>query len=169
MRPRRWTEKQLRRAAAKARSIRQVLQELGLKEAGGNYSQIKKYLHFYKVDTSHFKGKGWSKGIKIPYVPKIPLKNILVKDSNYQSYKLKARLIREGLKKTSCEMCGWAKESIDGRIPLELDHINGNNNDNRLENLRILCPNCHSLQLTHRGRNIGASGGTGIRARLKSV
>ena len=51
-------------------------------------------------------------------------------------------------------MCGWAKISIDGRIPLELDQINGNRHDNRLENLRILCPNCHSLQITHRGMNI---------------
>lgn len=53
-----------------------------------------------------------------------------------------------------CEDCGWAKSSEDGRIPVELDHINGDRHDNRLENLRILCPNCHSLRLTHRGKNI---------------
>ena len=169
MKPRKWTKKQLKVAATNSRSIRQVLQKLGLREAGGNYSQIKKYLNLYKIDISHFKGRGWSKGLQIPYVPKIPLKKILVKKSDYQSYKLKARLIREGLKKSSCEICGWSEKSIDGRVPLELDHINGDSKDNRLENLRILCPNCHSLQLTHRGRNIRASGGIGIRARLKSV
>jgi 5-methylcytosine-specific restriction endonuclease McrA len=91
--------------------------------------------------------------MKMPFVPKIPLKRILVKKSSYQSYKLKNCLFREGLKQRKCEICGWAKKSPDGRKPLELDHINGDSQDNRLENLRILCPNCHSLQPTHRGRN----------------
>lgn len=63
MKPRRWTEKQLYEAAKKSKSIRQVLHLLGLKEAGGNYSQIKKYLDFYKIETNHFTGKGWSKGL----------------------------------------------------------------------------------------------------------
>ncbi len=50
-------------------------------------------------------------------------------------------------------MCGWNKTTKDGRLPLELDHINGDSRDNRLTNLQILCPNCHSLQPTHRGLN----------------
>lgn len=54
-----------------------------------------------------------------------------------------------------CQLCDWAKYSIDGRLPLEPDHINGDRYDNRIINLRILCPNCHSLQPTHRGKNKG--------------
>ena len=153
MRPKKWTINQLRKAVRQSRSIRQVLHKIGLREAGGNYAQIKKYLHLYNINISHFKGRGWNKGMKMPFHPKIPLKKILVRNSNYQSYKLKARLFRKKIKKEQCELCGWAKKSLDGRIPLELDHINGNSKDNRLENLRILCPNCHSLQPTHRGRN----------------
>ena len=153
MKPRKWSVKQLRKSTKNSRSIRQVLHKLGLREAGGNYEQIKKYLHFYKIDTSHFKGRGWNKGMKMPFVPKIPLNEILVQNSSYQSYKLKNRLFRERLKEPRCEICGWAKKSLDGRIPLELDHINGDSHDNRLKNLRVLCPNCHSLQPTHRGRN----------------
>lgn len=154
LRKRKWSDKDLKKHAKESTSIRQVLKKLGLKEAGGNYSQIKKYFGLYKINISHFKGKGWNKGLKGIGKPIISLEKILVKNSTYQSYKLKKRLFSEKIKSPKCEICGWAKISMDGRLPLEIDHINGDSMDNRLENLRILCPNCHSLQLTHRGRNI---------------
>ncbi len=153
MRLRSWSEAQLRKGVKESTSIRQVLKKLGLVEAGGNYSQIKKYLNFYSIDTSHFKGQGWNKGMSGIGKPRIPLKKALVKNSIYQSYKLKNRLYAEKIKFPKCEECGWAKMSKDGRFPLELDHINGDSKDNRLVNLRILCPNCHSLKPTHRGLN----------------
>ena len=153
MRPKKWTEKQLRKAVKNSRSIRQVLYSLGLKEAGGNYFQIKKYLDFYRIDHSHFTGSAWNKGLRGIGKPRILLEDILVENSNYQSYKLKKRLFVSKLKTPYCEECGWKKTTKDGRLPLELDHINGDVHDNRLENLRVLCPNCHSLQPTHRGRN----------------
>jgi len=152
---RKWTKEKLVKVAKKATSIRQVLKFLGLKEAGGNYAQIKKYIELYKIDNKHFTGKVWNKGMRGIGKPKLPLKKILIKNSNYQSFKLKRRLFSAKLKEARCEICGWCKISQDGRLPLELDHINGNRNDNRIENLRILCPNCHSLQSTHRGKNIG--------------
>ncbi len=149
-----WTEEQLKCAANKSSSIRQVIKALGLVEAGGNYAQIKKFLKLYKIDTSHFTGMAWNKGMHGVGVYRKTLKEILTRGNYYQSYKLKRRLFVAGLKKPQCEMCGWAKKSADGRVPLELDHISGDRYDNRLENLQILCPNCHSLQPTHRGRNI---------------
>ena len=106
------------------------------------------------INTNHLKGKGWNKGLKGIGKARIPLEKILIKGSNFQSYKLKKRLFKAGLKKPKCEKCGWARKSADGRLPLELDHMNGDSTDNRLENLQILCPNCHSLQPTHRGRNL---------------
>ena len=154
MRPKKWTKNQLKNAVKNSTSIRQVLNKIGLKEAGGNYSQIKKYFKIYKINTSHFKGQGWNKGMRGIGKPIIPLKDILIKNSSYQSYKLKNRLYKANLKKPKCEECGWNKMSKDGRIPVELDHINGDSKDNRIENLRILCPNCHSLKSTHRGRNM---------------
>jgi len=154
MNKRSWTESQLAEAVKKSKSYRQVLFHLNLKRAGGNYAQVKKYIKEYNLDKSHFTGRAWNKGLKGIGKPRISLEEILVKESNYQSYKLKKRLFSSGLKKQCCEMCGWNKKASDGRLPLELDHINGNSKDNRLENLRVLCPNCHSLMPHYRGRNI---------------
>lgn len=151
--PRKWDENDLRKAVSQSSSKRQVLHKLGLVEAGGNYAQIGNYIKLYQIDNSHFLGQGSNKGKTITRNPTRTLSSILVRNSNFQSFKLKKRLFKEGLKKEKCELCSWAKVSVDGRIPLELDHINGNHLDNRIENLRILCPNCHSLQPTHRGRN----------------
>ncbi len=148
-----WTKKQLGEAVIKSSSVRQVIICLGLRPAGGNYVQIQKYIKEYKLNKSHFKGKAWNKGMTIPREPLIPLSEILVIGSTFQSYKLKKRLFKANIKKRSCEECGWAVRTKDGYLPLELDHINGNRYDNRLENLRILCPNCHALKPTHRGRN----------------
>lgn len=150
---RKWTDTQLKNAVAKSKSYRSVIKQLGLVPAGGNYDQVKRKIKELNLDTSHFTGKVWNKGMTGLSVFRIPLKEVLVKNSDFQSYKLKKRLYYEGLKKPRCELCGWAKQSMDGRIPLELDHINGDRYDNRIENLRILCPNCHSLQPTHRGKN----------------
>ena len=151
-----WSETQLKNAVKNSKSYRNVIQLLGLRPTGGNYDQVKKYIREYDLPTKHFTGKLWSKGLKIPFRPIIDLKDILVKNSTYQSFKLKKRLFSVRLKEPKCEKCGWAQISVDGRLPLELDHINGDRHDNRIENLRILCPNCHSLQITHRVKNTKA-------------
>ena len=153
MKPRKWSEGDLKIAVASSTSKRQVLIKLGLVEAGGNYEQITKYIKLYKISNKHFLGQKSNFGKTIPRKPIYSLEEILVKGSMFQSHKLKKRLFSENVKKQKCEFCSWAKVSLDGRIPLELDHINGDRHDNRIDNLRILCPNCHSLQSTHRGRN----------------
>lgn len=152
-----------------SRSYRTVLIQLGLVPAGGNYAQIKSSIIRLNIDASHFTGKGWNlNNHSLRPGRRVPLKDILVAKSSFQSFKLKRRLFEIGLKVQQCELCGWAEKSKDGRIPVELDHINGDHSDNRIENLRVLCPNCHSLQPTHRGRNKKrADGVIGSRVRLK--
>lgn len=84
---------------------------------------------------------------------KSELKTLLVENSSFKSHKLKIRLIEENIKKNLCEICGLNKW-LDKEISLDLHHINGNNRDNRLENLQILCPNCHRQTDNYSAKNM---------------
>jgi hypothetical protein len=152
MKRRSWTPEQLTEAVKHSFSFRQVIAKLGLRPAGGNYTQLKRYIAELQLDTSHFKGRGWNRGLVGIGIARIPLEAILVQGSSFQNDKLKKRLFKAGLKPEQCERCGWAERTPDGYLPLELDHLNGDPNDNRLENLKILCPNCHSLTFSSRSR-----------------
>lgn len=112
------------------------------------------------LDTSHFTGQRWAKGKTVRRREPRPLEEILqVGPRLASSSDLRRRLLAEGLRQHRCEGCELSEWA--GRpIPLELDHVNGDRHDNRLENLRVLCPNCHALTPTYRGRNIGRRGVT---------
>ena len=111
------------------------------------FRRIAKKLGCYKTNKS---GKGISKKNSSG----ISLDKILNGDHcHYQTFKLKNRLIKEGIKQNKCEICGvfeWNGLPIN----CELDHIDGNSRNHQLDNLRILCPNCHSQTKTFRGKNI---------------
>jgi 5-methylcytosine-specific restriction endonuclease McrA len=131
-----------------------VLRRIGLVPAGGNYATIGAAIAALGLDTAHFTRMGWRLGSLAPVVPPRPLKELLVAGSATQSWKLKRRLLSAGLLVHECAECG-VSEWRGLPLALELDHINGDRTDNRLENLRLLCPNCHSLTPTYRARNIG--------------
>jgi len=105
----------------------------------------------YNLDISHFRSGTENAIIKNT----IPLNEILVENSSYTNRtKLKKRLYDSGLKKPICELCGQDEWWYGKKMSLILDHINGINNNNRLENLRIVCPNCNATLPTHcRGNN----------------
>ena len=149
----RWTTEELEEAVRSSTSIRQVISKLGLVPAGGNYQHVKEKIKDLGLDCSHFKGQGWNKGVSTG--ARRPVEDYLKKGKRVQSYRLKLRLISSGIKLAQCEICG-IKEWNNQPAPLELDHINGDHMDNRIENLRILCPNCHAQTDTYRGKNKSA-------------
>jgi transposase-like protein len=142
-----WTKDQMIDAIKTSVNISDVLRKIGLKIRPGNYSTFKKFVALNKIDISHLKGKNSSRcsggGKKVT-----PLKEILKENSFYSRYHLKSRLLKDGLLKNECSICKSSAEWNGKSIVMILDHINGNNVDNRLENLRMLCPNCNSQQST---------------------
>lgn len=152
MKLRKYTLLALRSAVESSHSVRQVLQKLDVKAAGGNYHVFHKAVRHYQLDTSHFTGK-FPKGRKLAPRRKT-IEEYLVKNSEVLSSRLKRYLLECKLFEAVCSECklsSWLGQPI----PLELDHRNGDHRDNRLQNLRLLCPNCHAFTPTYRGRNRG--------------
>ena len=141
-------------AVAASRSLAGVLRELRVRQGGGSQSNLKARIARLSLDTSHFTGVAWRSGQTKPVVPAAPIEDVLVLGRFVQTTQLRRRLVAEGLKEPRCERCG--RHEWNGQpVPLELDHVNGRREDNRLANLRLLCPNCHAQTDTYRGRNIG--------------
>ena len=138
-------EEMVKDASSSSKSATEAAAKLGVK-----YDTYRKYALQYNCFVINPSGKGTKKA---PSAKKIPIDEILLgKHPQYQSNKLRIRLIQEKIFEHKCYCCGnteWQKNPI----PLELEHKNGVSNDHRLENLTLLCPNCHSFTSTYRGKN----------------
>jgi hypothetical protein len=148
---RNYTDEEFILAVKESYSVAQVLSKLGLKAAGGNYSVAQKRMKTLGVSLAEgANGQGWRKG-KF-FGPKRDLEMYLSNEYPIGSHRLRLRLISEGYKEAKCECCGIT-EWNGKAAPLELEHKDGNHSNNALENLLILCPNCHAQTETYRGRN----------------
>lgn len=144
------TDEEFRNIVSQANSYSDCLRMLGLTTKGGSSTDIlKERIQELSCDISHFETKK-SASPNVKYT----LEEILVEHSTYHNIsRLKSRLLKEGYLEYKCACCGidsWLGKPIS----LQLDHINGVNDDHRLENLRFLCPNCHSQTDTYAGKNI---------------
>src|ERR1035437_3794478 len=147
----------LKRLVKNSTTYSEICRGFKIKETGGNIKTIKRRIEENNIDIFHFNGKGWNQGKRhINTFEARPLKNILIENSTYiNTHKLKLRLVKEGLLEDKCygENCTITNTWNNKKISLQLDHINGKRRDNRIKNLRLLCPNCHSQTETYAGKN----------------
>jgi Zn finger protein HypA/HybF involved in hydrogenase expression len=146
-----WTNDDLILAVENNLSIAGVCRDLGLVPRGGNYHTINRRIGVLGLDIEHMTGQGWNVGLGFQPSPPRSLKEILKSNSPFSSSHLRDRLIKEGVKEYRCESCGLT-EWLDEPIPLELEHKDGDHDNNRIENLSVLCPNCHAKTPTYRRR-----------------
>ena len=145
-----YTLEQLKEAVSTSFSLRQALDKLGIVSAGGNYQTANKAIKLYEIDITHFTGKLWNKGKTTG--PKRDIQDYLSNSQTTTTWRLKNRLIKEGLLKNQCNSCVGVKW-FDKPMPLELHHKDGDKLNNSLDNLELLCPNCHTLTTNYRGKN----------------
>ena len=143
-----YTRELLAPIVAKHLTIVGVLRELGIVTTGGSSNYIRDKIRECGIDTSHMTGRRQIGPANPAFRNGAPIDALLVVNSSYHRGHLKTRLLGAGLITNVCAICGQADIWRDAPLTLVLDHINGVNNDNRLDNLRMLCPNCNSQQPT---------------------
>ncbi|MFH8620397.1 HNH endonuclease signature motif containing protein [Streptomyces vietnamensis] len=151
----RWTREVLAEAVAASTNMCDVLRRLGVEVVGGQHTHISRRVKAHGIDTSHFhapsrQGRPWR--------PRTP-EALLVEQTGRQTRRIPSdrltwAMTESGVRK-QCAMCGNEAVWRGRPIPLEVDHIDGDWRNNRIENLRFLCPNCHSTTDTYRGRGKG--------------
>tara|TARA_R110000764_G_scaffold233780_1_gene327248 strand:+ start:1038 stop:1529 length:492 start_codon:yes stop_codon:yes gene_type:complete len=132
-------------------SIAQVLTKCKLATQGSNYRSFKQRVKSLSLDTSHFTGQSYLKGKRNKHVPELSIEDAFVKGGSLGSSTLSKKIQKYSLKPYECSnmKCNIHDKWLGERISLHLDHIDGDNTNNELDNLRFLCPNCHSQTSTY--------------------
>lgn len=150
----RWSREELEAAVSASTSMCEVLRRLGLDVLGGQHTHISRRVRALGISTAHFTGRASQRGAQRVRKGR-PAAELLVECVDLPNRIPGARL-RQALSESGvperCALCG-TEPSWQGRpLPLEVDHVDGNWRNNRRENLRLLCPNCHSTTDTYRRR-----------------
>ncbi|MBM7169078.1 HNH endonuclease [Streptomyces sp. G44] len=151
----RWTKELLEPAVAASTSVNDVLRYLGIEVVGGHHTHISRRIKAYGIDTAHFQQPS-RRGI--PKQRRTP-EQLLVEQEPTGAQRIQSDRLRQAMAELGvaerCAMCGTEPLWRGHPLPLEVDHIDGNWRNNKIENLRLLCPNCHSTTDTYRGRGKG--------------
>ncbi|MEU4348730.1 HNH endonuclease [Streptomyces sp. NPDC023838] len=156
----RWTREVLAPVVAESTSVNEVLRRLGIEVVGGHHTHISRRIEAYGIDTSHFRAPS-RKGVPKPRTPEA----LLVEQEPDRARRIPSERLKQAMTALGvgerCALCGTEPTWRRHPLPLEVDHIDGDWRNNRIENLRLLCPNCHSTTDTYRGRSKGRK--TGVR------
>lgn len=151
----RWTRDVLEPVVAASTNMCEVLRRLGLEVVGGHHTNVSRRVKLLGIDTSHFRPPSRAGKPKSPRTPEA----LLVEQASADARRIPSERLRRAMTALEvperCALCGTEPVWHGCPLPLEVDHIDGNWRNNRLENLRLLCPNCHSATDTYRGRGKG--------------
>lgn len=151
-----YTKEWLEELCKDSYSYAEVLRKAGRKDRSGSASAtLRKKIEEFEIDISHFTGQGWCghSNNKIPSREQYSVEEIFIKNSPVSQAVMRKYVERHNLLEYKCVNCGCDGQWQGGEISLEIDHIDGDNSNNELSNLRYLCPNCHALTDTYRGKN----------------
>ena len=151
-----YTKDWLEELCASSYSYAEVLRKAGRKPGGGTTKTLKQKIEEFNIDISHFTGQGWNghSNTKVEISrEKYLLEEVFCKNSSVTQKVLRGYVERHQVLEYRCVKCGCNGKWQEGEISLELDHIDGDNTNNEISNLRYLCPNCHALTETYRGKN----------------
>ena len=140
------TKEQLEQLVKESTSMRELIRKIGYQNSGDNGTTIKKVLAEYGISTAHFTGQAKGTEIRTP-------ENVFIQHSTATQATLRRWYIKTGHQPKECAICGLKAEWNGKPLSLTLDHINGDHKDNRLENLRWICPNCDRQLDTFAGKN----------------
>lgn len=145
-----WSREEFEKIVKTSKTIRDVLNYFGFPSNQGHYNRLfHKSVKEWNIDISHIRENYKTK----KFLQKLSTEELFVNGVRRDSKHLKTILLRESLVENKCSNCKQDPIWDDKPLYLQLDHINGNNIDNRIENLRLLCPNCHSQTDTWGGKN----------------
>lgn len=153
-----WTREILESAVAPSRSVNDVLRKLGLDPVGGHHAHIARRIKAYGIDTSHFTPVVRTERMRHNQRRRTA-EEILVEDTSTDTRRTPSSRLKRAMGELGveehCALCGIEPVWLGESLPLEVDHIDGDWRNNRIENLRLLCPNCHSTTDSYRGRGKG--------------
>ena len=154
----RWTREVLAPVVAVSTSVCEVLRRLGLDVVGGHHTHISRRIRAYGIDTSHFRPPS-----RVGETRRRQPEALLVEQEPATARRIPSDRLRRAMAVLEvpehCALCGTEPTWRGRPLPLEVDHIDGDWRNNRIGNLRFLCPNCHSTTDSYRGRGKTGNGG----------